>query len=214
MSSGFWQEWSNAELAPVNNLTERSNSQELHSEEQRLRTANNPRHLAPINDINLKIFDEICEERFRQIQLDVLNIQNIDNICADALPHLAEQYHITGDEGWLYCQNEDEKRQLIKNAIKLHKYRGTKYGIIRALEVLNLNADISEWFEYNGKTFFFRVFVDLQDSYTNELEKRIINIINAHKNVRSWLEKLSFYLLQEPQYLIANYILTSEEISI
>ena len=170
--------------------------------------------LAPINDINLKIFDKICEERFRQIQLDVLNVQNIDNICADALPHLAEQYHITGDEGWLYCQNEDEKRQLIKNAIKLHKYRGTKYGIIRALEVLNLNADISEWFEYNGKPFFFRVFVNLQDSYTNELEKRIINIINVHKNVRSWLEKLSFYLLQEPQYLIANYILTSEEISI
>lgn len=170
--------------------------------------------LAPINDINLKIFDEICEERFRQIQLDVLNVQNIDNICGDALPHLAEQYHITGDEGWLYCQNEDEKRQLIKNAIKLHKYRGTKYGIIHALEVLNLSADISEWFEYNGEPFFFRVFVDLQDSYTNELEKRIINIINAHKNVRSWLEKLSFYLLQEPQYLIANYILTSEEISI
>ena len=56
--------------------------------------------------------------------------------------------------------------------------------------------------------------MNLQDSYTNELEKRIINIINAHKNVRSWLEKLSFYLLQEPQYLIANYILTSEEISI
>ena len=82
------------------------------------------------------------------------------------------------------------------------------------MEVLNLNADISEWFEYNGKPFFFRVFVNLQDSYTNELEKRIINIINAHKNVRSWLEKLSFYLLQEPQYLIANYILTSEEISI
>lgn len=51
-------------------------------------------NLAPINDINLKIFDEICEERFRQIQLDVLNVQNIDNICGDALPHLAEQYHI------------------------------------------------------------------------------------------------------------------------
>ena len=33
--------------------------------------------LAPINDINLKIFDEICEERFRQIQLDVLNVQSL-----------------------------------------------------------------------------------------------------------------------------------------
>lgn len=26
--------------------------------------------LAPINDINLKIFDEICEERFSKIELE------------------------------------------------------------------------------------------------------------------------------------------------
>ena len=56
MSSEFWQEWSEAELAQVNNLTERSNSAELQSGVQRLRTANNSRgSLAPIDDINLKI---------------------------------------------------------------------------------------------------------------------------------------------------------------
>ena len=66
--------------------------------------------LAPINDINLKIFDEICEERFKNIDLECILISIIDNVPADALPHLAEQYHITGNEGWLQCRNDEEKR--------------------------------------------------------------------------------------------------------
>lgn len=33
-----------------------------------------------------------------------------------ALPHLAEQYHITGNEGWLQCRNDEEKRDLIKRS--------------------------------------------------------------------------------------------------
>ena len=214
MSSEFWQEWSEAELAPVNNLTKRSNSTELQSEVQRLRTANNSRNLAPIDDINLKIFDEICEERYAKLKLDVLNLTNIDTIPSDVLPHLAEQYHITGDEGWIFCKTEAEKRALLKNAIQLHKYRGTKYAIISALEVLDLRADIAEWFEYNGEPFFFKVFIDLQTSFESELESRIVNIINAHKNVRSWLEKLTIYLTQTAVLPIASYVLTSEEVTI
>ena len=92
--------------------------------------------LAQINDTNLKIFDEICAERISAINLDVLNLANIDTLPSDALPHLAEQYHITGEEGWIFCKNEQEKRALLKKAIKLHKYKGTKFAIISALSAL------------------------------------------------------------------------------
>lgn len=30
-----------------------------------------------------------------------------------------------GLEGWLFAANEQEKRELIKQAIELHKYKGT-----------------------------------------------------------------------------------------
>ena len=59
-------------------------------------------NLAPINDVNLKIFDEICEERFKKLDLETVLVSIIDNVPASALPHLAEQYHITGNEGWLF----------------------------------------------------------------------------------------------------------------
>lgn len=70
--------------------------------------------LAPIADINLKLFDEICEEQYAKINTDVLNISNIDTLPSDALPHLAEQYHITGEEGWMFCKTDEEKRALLK----------------------------------------------------------------------------------------------------
>lgn len=35
-------------------------------------------NLAPINDINLKIFDEICEERFWNLNLDAVLVSIID----------------------------------------------------------------------------------------------------------------------------------------
>ena len=170
--------------------------------------------LAQINDTNLKIFDEICAERISAINLDVLNLANIDTLPSDALPHLAEQYHITGEEGWIFCKNEQEKRALLKKAIKLHKYKGTKFAIISALSALNLNCNLEEWFEYQGEPFMFRVFVEVEKVFDSELEQQIVNIINAHKNVRSWLEKLTIELFRTSYYGIASWISTSEEVTV
>lgn len=33
---------------------------------------NSIKSLAPVNDINLKIFDEICEERFSELDLECI----------------------------------------------------------------------------------------------------------------------------------------------
>lgn len=170
--------------------------------------------LAQINDTNLKIFDEICAQRLSEINLDVLNLANIDALPSDALPHLAEQYHITGEEGWIFCTNDSEKRALLKNAIKLHKYNGTKFAIISALSVLNLNCDIQEWFEYNGEPFFFKVFVEVESVFNQDIELQIINIINAHKNVRSWLETLTIELFRHSVYGVASWFSTSEEVTV
>ena len=171
-------------------------------------------NLAPINDINLKVFDQICEERFSALDLNVLTIYNIDNLPSDVLPHLAEQYHITGNEGWKFCKNEQEKRELIKNAIKLHKYRGTKYAILKALEVINIKANLLEWFEYGGEPFRFKISLDMSSSYDSELELQIFDLINENKNVRSWLENLSVHLKRDASFTIASFVVTSEEITI
>lgn len=154
--------------------------------------------LAQINDINLKIFDEICAERFNELDIECVLISIIDKIPSDALPHLAEQYHITGNEGWLQAVKEEEKRNLIKSSIKMHRYKGTKYAIKEIFKTLNIFGDIEEWFNYGGQPYYFKVILEiLNQPLTIETEKTLRALINEYKNERSWLESIRINIKNE-----------------
>jgi len=149
-------------------------------------------NLAPIDDINLKVFDEICEERFSNINLDVVLVSIIDNLPSDALPHLAEQYHVTGNEGWLQCRNDDEKRDLIKRSIEVHRYKGTKYALKKILDMFGLEGEIKEWFETNGEPYTFTVDINfITKGLDFDLIEKLEDLISEYKNVRSHLAKLN-----------------------
>src|SRR5574344_1895988 len=139
-------------------------------------------NITPINDEFSKIFDEICEERFAGLDLNCLLVTIIDNVPSDALPHLAEQYHVTGNEGWLQCRNDDEKRDLIKRAIEVHRYKGTKYALTKIFDMFGLQGRINEWFETDSEPFTFSVDLDLNS--------KLEDLINEYKNVRSHLSNL------------------------
>ena len=171
--------------------------------------------IAPINDINLKIFDEICEERFKKLDLDVLLVTIIDNLPSDALPHLAEQYHITGNEGWLQALSETEKRNLIKSSIKMHRYKGTKYAIEEIFKTLNIVGNVEEWFNYGGKPYYFKVILQIFNrSINEETEEKLRALINEYKNERSWLEQIEFYLSSIGKQYIYSATIQQETVTI
>ena len=165
-------------------------------------------NLSPINDMHIKIFDEICEERFSKIDIDTLLVIIIDNLPTDALPHLAEQYHITGNEGWLHANTENEKRALIKNAIKIHRYKGTKYALLEIFNTLNLMGTITEWFEYGGKPYNFRVRFDTNKLFEEKFEKEILDLIHENKNVRSVLECLVLHLITKQLLVTGSAVIS------
>lgn len=175
----------------------------------------NPKSLAPINDINLKTFDEICEERFMQLGLQILLVAIVDNLPIDALPHLAEQKHITGNEGWIQADTEQEKRNLIKNAIEIHRYRGTKYALLKVLETFGVDGEIKEWFEYSGDPYHFKVVLNVfTHPISEETEQKLVALINDYKNVRSWLEGVEVVLASRLRQKITSYVAVGETISI
>lgn len=146
-------------------------------------------NLTPIKDISLKAFDEILDERFKKLELKVLELYDVDKIPVDVLPHLARQYHITGNEGWIQADTVEKKRTLIKNAIRFHRLRGTKYSIIKALESVGYKAELSEWFEYKGKPFYFKVNLILDEKGIDiDTRNSLIDLVKSYKNVRSHLE--------------------------
>lgn len=64
-----------------------------------------------------------------QADMTPLLVYLIDIVTADALPFLAEQFHVLGDEGWALAESDDARRRLVKGAIELHRYKGTPWAI-------------------------------------------------------------------------------------
>jgi len=112
----------------------------------------------------------------------------IAELPEEVLDLLAWQFHV---EGWELASSIEEKRNLIKKAIELHSYKGTKWAILQVLKALNLSGEIKEWFEYGGKPYKFKVDLGIQNrKITPELRDKLIKLINEYKNERSWLEEI------------------------
>lgn len=148
-------------------------------------------NLSPLNDISSKTFDELFS-RFNSLDTNKLFVYLIDTVDVSALPHLAEQFHVTGNEGWLLAGDKAGQRQLIKESIKIHRIKGTKAAVKNVLNSLSLEGNIQEWFEYSGEPYHFKIFIVLKnrayDAATFDLLKKMID---EYKNVRSVLEEIN-----------------------
>ncbi|MBQ9246471.1 phage tail protein I [bacterium] len=174
----------------------------------------NNKNLSPVNDLSSRTFDDLFA-RFQELDTECLLIYLFDKVEESALIHLAEQFHITGNEGWSGCTTIEEKRELIKNSINLHRFRGTKFALVRVLEILGLNGKVLEWFDYDGLPYHFKVTVDMNNKgFDGETEKKLIDLIFANKNVRSKLESLTINLINSATQRFTSYAVTSEELTL
>lgn len=144
--------------------------------------------------------------RISDIDLSPLLVYLVDTVNPSALPNLAEQLHILG-EGWQFARDDDERRRLLKRAIELHRYKGTRWAIQQVLETLAFSGQISEWFQYGGQPYYFKINVDLSTRGIDEATfDALVALITEYKNVRSHLELLTLSLSnasQVPTYACA-----------
>jgi len=149
-------------------------------------------------DKNVQAFAEILDRVFSELteeDLQKLFVYAIDSQPESVIDWLAWQFHV---EGYELAQSLEEKRNLVKNAIELHRYKGTRYAIEKVLETLKLQGKVQEWFEYGGEPYRFKVDLGIQDrEITPELRDKLKKLIEEYKNERSWLEELilSYWVL-------------------
>jgi phage tail P2-like protein len=139
-----------------------------------------------IKDLNTETLNELIE-RLGTLDLTPLLVYIIDHVDASALPHLAWQFHI---EGWELAQTEQEKRNLIKKAIELHRYKGTKWSVINALSAAGYDVDLKEWFEYQGNPYRFKAYVSNKPIQSDKDYQALKAVIDEYKNERSWLDSV------------------------
>lgn len=141
-----------------------------------------------IYDISSQAFNALFD-RLGSIDITTLLVYLIDNTEESALVHLAEQFSVTGYEGWNFVSTDFEKRKLIKEAIQNHKYKGTKYGLIQAFRSIGFEIQVKEWFEYEAEPYHFKLTIISASQDINLVnQEKMSLLIEEYKNVRSVLD--------------------------
>lgn len=149
--------------------------------------------------------------RTGDIDLKSLLIYAIDTVDASALVFLAEQFDVEGFGGWALTETEQDRRELIKRAIELHRYKGTPYAIKEALRSVGfgsvridegISAYMNGFFSMDGEIDMghlgwadFRVVIDLAE-YPGEVvgasQTLLKALIDVYKPARSHLTDIKF----------------------
>ncbi len=111
----------------------------------------------------------------------------LEELSVPALDLLAWQI---GVDFWEPGLDRAIKVRFLREAIALHKMKGTPAGLKRGIYLATgLDAKIHEWFEYGGEPFWFKVQFEVHGADFSPANLRLIfAVVENWKNTRSWLE--------------------------
>ncbi len=113
---------------------------------------------------------------------------NVDELPEEVLDILAVDLKIQ----WYEIDAPiSSKRQTVKECIRIHKYKGTKYAVETALRGIYEDVRVLEWNEYGGEPYHFKVVI-YDSSNDREKRDRVLQKVDYYKNARSVLEETIF----------------------
>lgn len=137
-----------------------------------------------------------------------------DSASDSVLTELAKQFHITS-AGWNDCKTREEKINLIKNAIPLHRTKGTIKAIKDCINIENIEAKYLPWNEYNGIPHHFKLnFLSDNVPITSEVVNIIRKKINDFKQLRAKLDLIELQNVIKTNIFVTPTIVISRKIII
>lgn len=116
-------------------------------------------------------------------------ISRIDQLDSDAIDSLAWQYNVDFYEP--VGMNISTKRKLVRESIAWHRMKGTPAAVERLLSSsLGQSAKVSEWHEYGGEPYHFKVSVKTKTFPTIESLGLASQGVFVTKNTRSMLDSI------------------------
>lgn len=147
---------------------------------------------------------QVTDVELGKINTDLLLIYPaIDSLNEQLIDYLAVQMHV--DE---YDDTEtlDVKRQQVKQSFLLHRLKGTKYAVQKAVSTVYQSAKVEEWPEYSGEPYHFRVTGITAPMNETKTINKLVRLINAYKNTRSWLDYVQFNRLYRQTFLFGGNV--------
>lgn len=112
----------------------------------------------------------------------------IDKLSEDVLDALAYDLNVSWYD---YEGSLSEKRKTIQECMQVHQHKGTKYAVETALRSVYETIRVTEWFEYGGEPYHFKVII-YDSSNDKEKRARVLAKVQYYKNLRSVLEETIF----------------------
>jgi len=131
--------------------------------------------------------DEILAEPAKDVKT-VRSWDQIDNMTDEQLDELAYELNIDWYSKDLPIEN---KRSVIKNSDKVYMKHGTKWAVEKIIEDVFGGGYVTEWNEYGGKPFHFRV----TTSYpleTQDIIDRFRELLSVAKRSSAVLDTIEF----------------------
>jgi phage tail P2-like protein len=147
---------------------------------------------------------QVADVELGKINTDLLLIYPaIDNLNERLIDYLAVQMHVDEYDD---AENLDVKRQQVKQSFLLHRLKGTKYAVQKAVSTVYQSAKVEEWPEYSGEPYHFRVTGITAPMNETKTINKLVRLINAYKNTRSWLDYVQFNRLYRQTFLFGGNV--------
>ncbi|RCX20871.1 phage tail P2-like protein [Anaerobacterium chartisolvens] len=150
---------------------------------------------------------------FRQLAKEVrlcLIYSRIYELDETTLDELAWQMHIDWYDANATLQ---QKRELVKTAILIHRTRGTPYAVEELIKTYFGDGYIQEWPLYGGEPYMFKV-VTSNPSVTDYQAAQFRKVLGYAKNIRSHLEEIIIVLTGEMELYFGSAVHTGDYIQI
>lgn len=128
-------------------------------------------------------------QKITEATREALLLPRLDELPEAVIDLLAWQWHVDFYEPNMSLET---KRQLVRESIAWHRLKGTKAAVETMVQAVFRGGVVTEWFEYGGEPYHFRVDILSAPQITAENTARLLNVIDASKNIRSWLDEITY----------------------
>ncbi len=145
-------------------------------------------------DLRSKVIERLLAQQLARIDPATMVPRLFATAPAAALPFLAAEFGIADHPVWRAAMDAATQRDVLAQAIPLVKRAGTAWAVRQALAVLQITAQVQEWFSQapQGTPGTFAVDGDVFDvPVTLALRTAALAAVDASKNLRSWLTGLT-----------------------
>ena len=132
--------------------------------------------------------------------------QSLDQITEPVLSYLAVECAV---DVWEPTWTDEKKREVLSTALSVHRRKGTAQAVIDGLGSMGFRARHTNWPDYDGDPYKFKVAVDVLDQGLDaDAYAQINRSIDENKASRSHLDQLDVYLSGEgniPAAVVAQF---------